>query len=251
MNNKFFWEPDDIVFDDDVALAYTFKQRALPGFKEYLHPRYRGKFIGKPTPATTADISNQDVERASKLIDKPLTKDDIAHLVGAQEGTRIRINDWGDEYFGVHSADERYYNDRTIYPDHIHNDIITVRERFQRKGLGTKILYEEVMAAKDLGFDYIDAYAARSSTFNGYATWPKLGYDGDVEDLSEYDSDDKKVIDYADKHGFTHISDFMKKKEDRDWWEKNGVAFEAKFDLHDEKSIGALQAAYDAVKNRR
>jgi GNAT superfamily N-acetyltransferase len=251
MNKKFFWEPDDIVFDDDdVALAYKYTQRTLPGFKENLHPRYRGKFINKPAKASKVEVDNDDIEAANALIEKDLTRDDFAHLVGAQKGTTVEIHTYSDSV-GVDTTSDEYYNERTVYSDHIHNDLMRVQKEHQGKGIGTKVLYEEVMTAKDLGFDYIDTQAARNDTMNGYYTWPRLGYDAEIDDLSQGSYGDlQKIKDYADKNGFTNVRDFMQTKEDRQYWKDYGVGFDAKFDLHNEQSLGALQAAYDAVKNK-
>jgi hypothetical protein len=48
-------------------------------------------------------------------------------------------------------------------------------------GLGTRVFAQQVKEASELGFNYIETYAARSSYYVGYYVWPKLGYDAKID----------------------------------------------------------------------
>jgi hypothetical protein len=50
------------------------------------------------------------------------------------------------------------------------------------RGLGTRIFAHQAHRAADIGFQSIALFAARGQTMNGYLTWPKLGFDGPLED---------------------------------------------------------------------
>jgi hypothetical protein len=63
-----------------------------------------------------------------------------------------------------HSIHNNYFNTAKCLPD----------------GLGSRVFAQQVKTASELGFYYIDTYAAQGGGFIGYYVWPKLGYDANI-----------------------------------------------------------------------
>jgi hypothetical protein len=61
-------------------------------------------------------------------------------------------------------------------PESIHIDLFATDNCFP-DGLGSRVFVQQVKTASEMGFEYIDLMAARSSYFVGYFVWPKLGFD--------------------------------------------------------------------------
>jgi len=173
-----------------------------------------------------------------------LTPDDIAAVCGGMDGARVSIK------VGRHSDDvlvyidhDRYHAERTIDPASmsIHNDIIRVTGG--RAGFGTQVFKDQVDAAAAHGFKHIECLAARApGIFNGYVTWAKMGYDGDLA------GQPSEIKDYAQARGYTRVSDFMKTKEGRDHWEQHGRSWNAEFDLRAGSQNRKALDAYHAKK---
>lgn len=70
------------------------------------------------------------------------------------------------------------------------------------KGSGINIFSEQVENAAREGFAYIRTHAAgdySNPTFNGYYTWPRFGYDMDLEDMRKEYKSDKDVRNTVDR----------------------------------------------------
>lgn len=137
----------------------------------------------------------------------------------------------------------------------IENEDFRVKNGRQGKGLGADIFSHQVHAATDAGFSEIRCHAARyneegDSKFNGYYTWPRLGYDMALDDESNFGKMKyaamRKKFPYAKS-----ILDVMGLPEGREWWKNNGSnLFEAKFDLsHGSRSHEVLNAYLAARAN--
>lgn len=69
---------------------------------------------------------------------------------------------------------------------YIHNDYFQLKAEFQGGRFGTEVFAAEVEGAREAGFDYIVTHAAKVlGVFNGYYTWPSLGYDQTLDTLGD------------------------------------------------------------------
>jgi SPP1 gp7 family putative phage head morphogenesis protein len=167
----------------------------------------------------------------SKVLGRTLSADDLAELVGAQDGATVEIDASDEDQFGevyVSVEHSSYTANRRIMSDGtISNDSFYVKTEAQGKGLGTKVFYEQVQAAVKHGFTYIETTAEKGPTSNGYYTWPRLGYDTEVVAISKASPVRKKL----DSMGVERVSDLMKTLEGRKWWKANGDTIDLRFDL--------------------
>ncbi|MCI0333543.1 MAG: 2'-5' RNA ligase family protein [Planctomycetes bacterium] len=124
----------------------------------------------------------------------------------------------------------------------------------QGKGLGSEVFARQVENCKDAGFASIQCHAAKmnprdtSKPHNGYYTWPRLGFDQDLDD-PDIPREDFRVFAEAQKKfpGAKSIHDVMATKEGRDWWKGNGTdLYAARFDLDEgSRSLQILESYMD------
>lgn len=152
----------------------------------------------------------------------------------------------------------------------IRNEIITVKAGSRAAGLGAQIFSRQVEGAADNGFDYIETHAATGNgTMNGYATWPKFGYDQSLTDPSIRSRKDKAVFERV-RAKFPEaktVLDVMSSPGGAEWWSGtknpdgsfvrgNGTdLYNARFDLNpDSRSVKVMsrylekRAASEATK---
>ena len=96
---------------------------------------------------------------------------------------------------------------------------VTKKEK-SLKGLGFNILLNQILSCSKYGITHIEGKAERSMDMNGYYTWARYGFDGQIP-LSNIVF--KK---------FTSILDIMSTANGRKLWEYLGFTFNAKFDLN-------------------
>lgn len=205
---------------------------------------------GQWAPSEVSDFSKK-VITAFAGKGKSLQVHDIADMIGAtglKGSLRIHSFDspWG---IGVQVAGLNINNMRRILKVDengdkvIFNDTL-VLESEAPKGLGTKLLANEVAQAKAAGVKRIECHAFRSGVADkwvGYKVWPKLGYDGPVP----FDNDDgdnvpplpKALKDKIKKAGFREpvmVSHLYQVEGGMEWWEENGQSFHATLDLADD-----------------
>lgn len=118
----------------------------------------------------------------------------------------------------------------------------------QGNGLGGQIFGRQVEQAKAAGVVYIECHAARKAAdgtdyFNGYITWPKMGYNQSLESL------EKKHPDLIEKirerfPDAKDILDVVNAEGGEKFWQQHGVdLFHAEFDLSDDsKSMKRFEA---------
>jgi len=108
-----------------------------------------------------------------------------------------------------------FHFDANGKPDHVYNEHFFMSEGNTGSGLGTKVFASEADQAAAMGFKYIKTQAARSPWMNGYYTWPRLGYDAEVNGPL----------------GKTRVSDLMRSQNGRDWWKEHGDTTYMNFSL--------------------
>lgn len=96
------------------------------------------------------------------------------------------------------------------------------------KGFGTRVFASQVKAAVESGgYRRIATHAAgdiEDTTFNGYYTWPRLGYDAPLRRA------EIELLPANLQHSRT-VLDIMATPEGRAWWKENGTGRDMVFDL--------------------
>ncbi len=161
--------------------------------------------------------------------------EDIGRLAGARENDLILISGTGNQFeVHMHSADGvRHANFSVCRSD---QDIIVgdtyVRNSGVAQGAG-RDLVEALDDMKALGVTKLEASAARSEGgraegMNGYYTWAKLGFTGEIPD---------SVLDKAQARfgaGIIHVEQLMRLgRVGEQWWKEHGDSWEATFSFTD------------------
>lgn len=131
----------------------------------------------------------------------------------------------------------------------IYNNSFHVNPEHQGKGIGAKMLNQEVQAGARLGFVAIETFGAgeKGSRSNGYYTWPRLGFLPRGSRLTKAGAG-KVSIEYLSqghmKPAVIDMARMMSTKRGRDWWKENGSAQSLAFDLRQgsvsRRVLGAL-----------
>jgi hypothetical protein len=202
----------------------------------------------KKTASAQVEINETTLSVAHELLDgsnDSETRDNVASACGAPDGTNIQCSGATKLKVSVHGEGIQYMK-RTVAKDKegrvfIHNDLFVVDDETAPEGFGTSCLAREVEQASKLGVAYIETHAAGywgNTEFNGYYTWPRLGYDQTLDVLAQDrgsgHTDGEQVAKKA-REAFPDaesVLDIMSTAEGREWWKKNGCdLLHAKFDL--------------------
>lgn len=178
---------------------------------------------------------------------------EIAKLVGAQPGSRVMARQ-GDGYVSTRTTHPFISEQgRTIYKDHIHNDIFIVEKAHRGSGFGAKVFAAQVEGATNAGLDYIETGAAGSArrskrgddTWNGYYTWPVLGYDAPLDEAVESDAKYREALSKfgLPAHG-AMLTDLIEKPGGAAWLKENGQGTTMKFDLRRGSKSRRILAKY-------
>jgi hypothetical protein len=195
------------------------------------------------------DAPGRDVQQAmAKLGLNHATVEQIARAAGAISGAHVQIaagvlNEW----IRVDVQHEDYKAVRVFDKEGLNNANFSVTK--PGSGLGTRIFSQQVAEASSLGIKKIHTYAAGEpdiAKFNGYYTWPRLGYDGRIP-RSNMQNAGRKLL----KQQFPDakkISDLMRTKAGRDFWKNHGAGASLQFDLSPNSQSRQVLDAYVAAK---
>lgn len=113
------------------------------------------------------------------------------------------------------------------------------------QGQGARIFGNAVDALRASGFDSIETHAAGpGGGFNGYYTWPRFGYDGEIPQRFR-----AKLP--PELSSATRLSDLMQTPAGRAWWKANGGDVDVSFDLAPGSLSSRALRGYLAEKRRR
>ena len=126
------------------------------------------------------------------------------------------------------------------------------------QGKGSEIFYNQVQSFKNKGQHKLVTDAAKSEVHNGYYTWARLGYGMRIREghrnigIERF----KQILNELQKDNelkdVRTVSELMTIKKGRDFWKKNGFAFNAEFDLSDDsQSMFILNKYMEEKKNAR
>ena len=168
-----------------------------------------------------------------------------ATLIGAPDDSEVEIArfEGGEGFlkdtFVITASNDDVYMSRTIQKRRdgtfvMNNNELEVSE--DRKGLGRKILKDQIAAAKSIGVSKIvtqaagepDAEETYGQRANGYYTWGRYGYDTKITSLDS-EATRKDVAKKFPKA--VTLSDIFATEEGRKYWRENGTAFTGTFDL--------------------
>lgn len=192
----------------------------------------------------------EDTDAATQQIfGRTLSDDELTSLVGAPsdadvvvstDGTKLLIRTDGDA-----GPDATFFTKREVYIEKgkivIHNDYFMI-DGETGQGFGTKVFSDEVEGARALGASKIVTLAARQEgVFNGYYTWPRLGYDAILPKSIQDGLPDSL-------RGATRVSHLMKTEEGRAWWKEHGIQMEMSFNLSPTATSSRVLDAYASRK---
>lgn len=113
------------------------------------------------------------------------------------------------------------------------------------KGTGTKVMRDILFEAKNQGYSNVELVAEgkKGTGENGYYTWPRLGFDGELT---------REQREQAKKSGFDvkKVSELMNSDAGRRYWRENGSTISLSFDLSDGSDSMKTLEAYSDKKSR-
>ncbi len=186
---------------------------------------------------------------------KALHTGTLARAVGGIKGSRVTVDFVNKKEVQIRVESQDFNGIRIFMKDkngdpYCYNHQLEVHDT--GKGLGTRILANQVDALRELGFKKMECYAAGSltdSAFNGYWTWPRLGYDGPLPKGIKFTLLNSGVPNSVAKA--TKVSDLLKTERGAEWWKENGTGFHATFDLKDGSHSMKVFKAYLKAKNKK
>ncbi len=189
------------------------------------------------------------------ITDGELSKEELGKLGNATPNSTVKVR--ASSYKNailITSKSATHRADRDIYFQGndlvINNELFEVSKEEQGKGLGTSMFVDQVRQAKAMGVDYIKTHAARKDSddpeeaMNGYYTWPRLGYDGDL-------GSQKSKLPEQFRTAQT-IQDLYAMPGGKEWWREHGESIDLKFDLaNGSRSMKVLEAYLKAKEEKK
>ncbi len=211
------------------------------GFKKK-SPKVRG------STATTTSSTEKHGEALKAMFGRIPSTQELGNLGGIGDGKFVFFKDHEGSIY-VSGGNDKYEVNRIIGKDqdgktYLNAVNFNVKEGSRGQGIGASVFGRMVEQAKASGIDYIKCEAGREKGQNGYAIWPKMGYDGDIpkevkSKLPSEMSDSKRV------------SDLMKTPEGRKFWEENGVTTNMTFDLKSGSQSNKIWSDYQKNKKTK
>lgn len=167
------------------------------------------------------------------IFGRSVPKEDIAKMAGASgmDSVQMGAREGGDgivvEVAGPNIIDQQRIITRRRNGDlELYNSIYTLIKNTHGQGIGRTMLEQEVATLRSYGFARIMAICARGEEYNGYISWAKMGYDGEIPSFVRR----KLPVEWKDA---STVQDLMALPGGPKWWEENGYTFNGTFDLAD------------------
>ena len=175
------------------------------------------------------------------LFGKRLSKLDYTELVAAPSGSRIRVRTSVLPPRLMILVDNPLYQVTQVrslfkYRGNVEmgNDGWIVRDDAPA-GVATRVVGRQVYMAHRIGVREIGVWAAGSyedPEFNGYYTWPRLGFNVPLADY-------KEPLEADGFHNVTDTNDLFSRPGGPEWWKRHGKDCYGLFDL-DPKSVSSI-----------
>lgn len=209
----------------------------------------------------TAGLDEYAVDEAIKnYLGYNATREDLASVVGAPDDAVVSIDGFnfaetegeGEGILVTVAHPAIQLCERIITKDpsgipYIINSVFKLHKDLQSLGLGTEIFATQVSNAMELGFDHIQCHAA-DGEWNGYYTWPRLGYDCPLDQLM---SDTPTMAQHRLKGLMDQfplaesVQDIFDSEGGPEAWKQAKLdIYEAKFDLAKDSRSSKKLAAY-------
>lgn len=234
------FKPGQFIPNADLEKASPEEKAELKKKLEQLTPKPPAE---KPKPSikspSKAKVSVAgDPAEVSEELDKLLPTSNfqsMASLAGATDDAKVTIKQTAASVTGVdliaETKDYTAYRSLRLDPETgktiMRNDGFEIDPAAQGKGIGTQVFAKQVEHASKMGVSKITTVAAgdvNDPRYNGYSTWPKMGYDGPIPDST-------KAKLPAQFQSATKVSDLMKTPEGRELWKQHGKTTRMEFDM--------------------
>jgi len=217
--------------------------------------RYTGRvaYTGKPPKGRSEEQRRAAVEERAKRLEEPagitrgadaakafagksgIDPDHLTALAGGQPGSRVSAfagSTPGTLNLSIdHPDTTEWRRSLSVAADgslELYNAMFFLRPNAQGSGFGTTAFAAQVAGAVAAGVSRIKTCAGRGTLdgvpMNGYATWPRLGYDAPL------DAGQRAKLPEGLK-GAKTVLDLYESKEGRDWWKENGTTTGMTFDV--------------------
>ena len=190
--------------------------------------RGTGGRLGNPR----VDVDTGSIDVKSKI---GLSPTQTAAITGAPNGAKVLYEAAGDKvYVTINHKDVSGNMIRIVSKGKdgkivVENKIFSLKPGARGKGLGAKMLGQQVTALQKQGGGTIKADAMAGGSFTGYYVWPRMGYSGSLSAPQKYFLQKSKRLP-ASARNAQDVSDLMKTKSGRKWWRKNGQSIDVTFD---------------------
>lgn len=246
------WQPDLQRYPKDLSARYRTAMKSAPPPPKPQPPPELDPLAFAPLPEIDAESvkhhtrsatmqyaqgQDADVQLIEKdLFGRKLTRQEYAGITGAPDGASIVVRRYGDGIqMRINHANYEETSQRTIYRNsdgrlEMHNDLLMLDKATDPpKRMGTRIFATQVIQARALGIELITVDAAghiNHPRFNGYYTWPRVGYDGPIP---------TSMKPHLPKHlkAATRIMELMQDEKGAAAWKKHGNSLSLEFDLSD------------------
>lgn len=203
-------------------------------------PVQGGTFGKVSIKGDTADQEQEVQQRLKNTIgDRKLTDPVVYGIANSTPGTQLILStsvrgDGQGIRLRTVSADSKVEAIRELYRDKrglvLKNGYFRIDAGSEHESKGLEFFVNQIRAARDIGVDVIETFAAgdaKNKTYNGYYTWPRFGYDGNINKgtLGYLPENLKKQM--GDR---VNIQALFETEEGRDWWKKNGEPINLTFD---------------------
>lgn len=148
----------------------------------------RNKIKGTSKPKHVQLKGMGDVKKSIKeIFGREVDDATIGALANAPDGAKVGVIAGRNEVeFNVEHDGVKSVRTLTKKPDGrlvMHNDFFEIKKDSKYKGEGVKFFANQVQALREAGVSEIETHAAGHNgnpVFNGYYTWPRMGYDGTI-----------------------------------------------------------------------
>lgn len=233
---------DALDFHSDLRRARKQKEQARPA---------RSSDAQTPALKYDSEDTKKIQDHSKSLLGRELTPEMASAITGASHGGTVEVSVMrhNTPFLELAAKTDTYKSNRMLQRDkngklYLYNDHFEVDKAHQGQGIGAQVLAHQVQEAEKLGVSYIATTAAGYKghpKYNGYITWPKLGYDGPLEQgyKDELPDEFQKA---------NTIQELFAMPGGAKAWEDHGSDIELTFDLTKGSKSRRILGAYMAKK---
>lgn len=214
---------------------------------------------------TIADDDKHAIDKQLRKLIGDASPAKLATVVGAPDDAAVNVT-WNQSVSRVDIEHPKFHasvvlHDGTDGKKWIEYEYLRVDEAHQGTGIGTDVAAKQIYGAQKYGdgIEYVKLHAAGGAApmegfagqYNGYYTWPRLGYDQPIADIAKSNPAAFDAIRAAWPDAVS-VLDIMATPAGRTWWKIHGVELlDARFDLSPgSRSMQVLEAYLDERAKR-